>query len=90
MRDARTTDASAASVARTRVVGVFAHVDAGKTTASEAILYYTGRIHRIGRVDDGDTQLDWMKQERERGITVTSAAATCYWQDRRWPVQPWW
>ena len=66
-----------------RVIGIFAHVDAGKTTTSEAILYYTGRIHRVGRVDDGSTQLDWMKQERERGITITSAATTCTWHGHR-------
>jgi elongation factor G len=64
-----------------RVLGVFAHIDAGKTTTSEAILYYTGRIHRIGSVDDGSTQLDWMEQERARGITITAAATTCEWQD---------
>jgi elongation factor G len=63
-----------------RVLGVFAHIDAGKTTTSEAILYYTGRIHRIGSVDEGSTQLDWMKQERARGITITAAATTCEWQ----------
>jgi elongation factor G len=63
-----------------RVLGVFAHIDAGKTTTSEAILYYTGRIHRIGSVDDGSTQLDWMEQERARGITITAAATTCEWQ----------
>jgi elongation factor G len=66
-----------------RVIGVYAHIDAGKTTTSEAILYYTGRIHRAGSVDDGNTQLDWMAQERERGITITAAAATCTWRDRR-------
>ncbi len=63
-----------------RVIGIFAHIDAGKTTTSEAILYYTGRIHRIGSVDDGSTQLDWMEQERARGITITAAATTCEWQ----------
>jgi len=63
-----------------RVLGIFAHIDAGKTTTSEAILYYTGRIHRIGSVDDGSTQLDWMEQERARGITITAAATTCEWQ----------
>jgi len=68
---------------KTRVIGIFAHVDAGKTTTSEAILYYTGRIHRVGSVDDGSTQLDWMEQERARGITITAAATTCYWQDHR-------
>ena len=69
------------SLGKVRVVGIFAHVDAGKTTVSEAILYYTGRIHRVGRIDDGTTQLDWMDQERERGITITSAATSCNWQD---------
>jgi elongation factor G len=62
-----------------RVIGVYAHIDAGKTTTSEAILYLTGRIHRAGSVDDGNTQLDWMEQERERGITITAAATTCTW-----------
>ena len=66
-----------------RVIGIYAHVDAGKTTTSEAILYHTGRIHRAGSVDDGNTQLDWMEQERERGITITAAATTCTWRDRR-------
>ena len=70
-------------VDRVRVIGIFAHVDAGKTTASEGILYHTGRIHRVGRVDDGNAQLDWMAQERERGITITSAATTCAWQGCR-------
>ncbi len=68
---------------KVRIIGVFAHVDAGKTTTSEAILYYTGRVHRAGSVDDGNTQLDWMEQERERGITITSAATACHWQDHR-------
>jgi elongation factor G len=66
-----------------RIIGIFAHVDAGKTTTSEAILYYTGRIHRAGRVDDGDTQLDFLQQERERGITIMSAATACHWRGRR-------
>lgn len=66
-----------------RIIGIFAHVDAGKTTTSEAILYYTGRIHRAGRVDDGDTQLDFMQQERERGITIMSAATACHWRSHR-------
>ena len=66
-----------------RVIGIFAHVDAGKTTTSEGLLYHTGRIHRIGRVDQGNTQLDWMLQERERGITITSAATTCDWRGHR-------
>ncbi|MBU0493975.1 MAG: elongation factor G [Chloroflexi bacterium] len=68
---------------KVRIIGIFAHVDAGKTTTSEAILYYTGRIHRAGAVDDGTTQLDWMEQERERGITITAAATACHWQGYR-------
>jgi elongation factor G len=70
-------------IKKTRVIGVYAHIDAGKTTTSEAILYYTGRIHRTGSVDDGTTQLDWMEQERARGITITAAATTCFWRDHR-------
>lgn len=66
-----------------RIIGVFAHVDAGKTTTSESILYYTGRIHRAGRVDDGNTQLDFLEQERERGITIMSAATACHWKGHR-------
>ncbi|MDY6875695.1 MAG: elongation factor G [Chloroflexota bacterium] len=72
-----------APIEKVRIIGIFAHVDAGKTTTSEAILYYTGRIHRTGNIDDGDTQLDWMEQERERGITITAAATACHWQDHR-------
>ncbi len=63
----------------TRNIGIAAHIDAGKTTTTERILYYTGLIHRMGDVDDGNTVTDWMEQERERGITITSAATTCYW-----------
>ena len=70
------------AIADTRVLGIFAHVDAGKTTTSEGLLYCTGRIHRMGSVDDGDTQLDWMPQERERGITITAAATTCDWHGK--------
>ncbi len=72
-----------APINKVRIIGIFAHVDAGKTTTSEAILYYTGRIHRTGNIDDGDTQLDWMDQERERGITIMSAATACHWQNHR-------
>jgi elongation factor G len=72
-----------APIQNVRIIGIFAHVDAGKTTTSEAILYYTGRIHRLGNVDDGSTQLDWMAQERERGITITSAATACHWKGHR-------
>jgi elongation factor G len=72
-----------APIRKVRIIGIFAHVDAGKTTTSEAILYNTGRIHRAGSVDEGSTQLDWMEQERERGITITSAASACHWRDHR-------
>ena len=68
---------------RVRIMGIFAHVDAGKTTTSEAFLYYTGRIHRAGEIDEGDTQLDWMEQERERGITITAAATAFHWKRHR-------
>ena len=64
-----------------RNIGIMAHIDAGKTTTTERILYYTGRVHRPGEVDDGATQMDWMDQERERGITITAAATTCVWRD---------
>ncbi|MDP3057194.1 MAG: elongation factor G [bacterium] len=64
-----------------RNIGVIAHIDAGKTTTSERILFYTGKTHKIGEVHEGDTTMDWMEQERERGITITSAATTCFWKD---------
>jgi len=67
---------------RTRNIGIAAHIDAGKTTTTERILFYTGLIHRIGDVDDGNTVTDWMEQERERGITITAAAVTCYWTQK--------
>ncbi len=66
---------------RMRNIGIIAHIDAGKTTATERVLFYTGRTHRMGDVDDGTTVTDWMDQERERGITITAAAITCYWRD---------
>jgi len=66
-----------------RNIGIMAHIDAGKTTTTERILYYTGRVHRPGDVDDGATQMDYMEQERERGITITSAATFCTWQDHQ-------
>ncbi len=66
-----------------RNIGIIAHIDAGKTTTTESVLYYTGKIHKIGEVHEGDTQMDWMVQERERGITITSAATTCFWKDYR-------
>jgi len=68
---------------RVRNIGIMAHIDAGKTTTTERILFYTGTIHRMGEVHDGTTITDWMEQERERGITITSAATTCYWEDHR-------
>lgn len=66
---------------KVRNIGIIAHIDAGKTTVSERILYYTGRSHKIGEVHDGEATMDWMEQEQERGITITSAATTCFWKD---------
>ena len=71
------------SLANTRNIGICAHIDAGKTTTTERILYYTGKSHKIGEVHEGGATMDWMEQEQERGITITSAATTCYWQDKR-------
>ena len=68
---------------RYRNFGIMAHIDAGKTTTTERVLYYTGRSHKIGEVHDGAATMDWMEQEQERGITITSAATTCEWDDHR-------
>jgi elongation factor G len=68
---------------QTRNIGIMAHIDAGKTTTTERILYYTGVTYKIGEVDQGSATMDWMEQERERGITITSAATTCFWKDHR-------
>jgi elongation factor G len=68
---------------KVRNIGIMAHIDAGKTTTTERILYYTGITYKLGEVDDGTTQMDWMPQEQERGITITSAATTCFWRDHR-------
>lgn len=70
-------------LSRTRNIGIMAHIDAGKTTTTERILFYTGVSHKIGEVHEGAAQMDWMEQERERGITITSAATTCFWKDSR-------
>ena len=71
------------SLENTRNIGIIAHIDAGKTTVTEGVLYRTGKVHKIGEVHEGEATMDWMEQERERGITITSAATTCFWNDKR-------
>jgi len=71
------------SLEKTRNIGIMAHIDAGKTTTTERVLFYTGRKHKIGEVHEGAAEMDWMEQEKERGITITSAATTCFWKDHR-------
>src|SRR5260370_37667185 len=68
---------------RTRNIGIMAHIDAGNTSTTERILFYTGVLHRMGEVHDGAATMDWMEQEKERGITITSASTTCFWNDHR-------
>jgi elongation factor G len=70
-------------IEKIRNIGIIAHIDAGKTTTTERILYYTGKTHKIGEVDDGTTQMDWMPQERMHGVTITAAATTCFWNEHR-------
>ncbi len=79
----RSTAPGAASLHRTRNIGIIAHIDAGKTTVTERILYYTKKIYKIGEVHEGAATMDWMEQEQERGITITAAATTCFWDDHR-------
>ncbi|MBQ5765285.1 MAG: GTP-binding protein, partial [Clostridia bacterium] len=71
------------SLEQTRNIGIMAHIDAGKTTTTERILYYTGKVRKLGETHDGAATMDWMEQEQERGITITSAATTCFWKDHR-------
>src|SRR5512133_3792488 len=73
--------ASKSKLSRTRNIGIIAHIDAGKTTVSERILFYTGKSYKMGEVHDGEAVMDWMPQEQERGITITSAVTTCTWEN---------
>src|SRR4030043_433565 len=81
LKDRSMSDGSRLSLIRN--IGIIAHIDAGKTTLTESILYLTGRTYKIGTVDEGTTVMDWMDLERERGVTITAAATTCYWLDHR-------
>ena len=74
------------SLENTRNFGIMAHIDAGKTTTTERILFHTGKIHKIGETHDGASQMDWMAQEQERGITITSAATTAFWKNYRFNI----
>merc|ERR1711966_212774 len=80
---AAATDARVTALDKYRNIGIMAHIDAGKTTTTERILYYTGKSYKIGEVHEGGATMDWMEQEKERGITITSAATTCEWRDHR-------
>src|SRR5690348_9283118 len=82
-RDRKTAHTREFTLANTRNIGIAAHIDAGKTTCTERILFYTGRTHKLGEVHEGAATMDWMVQEQERGITITSAATTCFWRDSR-------
>src|SRR5687768_7828547 len=79
----RSTATGPVSLQRTRNIGIIAHIDAGKTTVTERILFYTKKIYKLGEVHEGTATMDWMPQEQERGITITSAATTCFWNDHR-------
>ena len=76
------------SLEKTRNIGIMAHIDAGKTTTTERILFYTGKTHKIGETHEGSATMDWMAQEQERGITITSAATTCYWASSEFHNDP--